>query len=348
MKEQIVPRYDVGAARGSTSGTRRRSIVYLGAFLVAAAVSVTSFYGAVAVLHALDRLSPPPVAGTWCIDSRFTWLRHDRRWKQANLIAVGSSTTWRNLDFEVLPAEMKHRGAVNAAPCFLTVNQVRYMVEYLLDRDSRPATIVTVLTPRDVEGCSRNRTEFFDPDIATQYLESDGYGWWLYFRNFRFKDILLHAVYADQRRSEMAYDAFGSGPLKRERPDAGRPFNPESRCYAELTRLARLLDAKGVQFIAVLFPVMQGWADRHDPSGTTRAHFKSGVKSALAATKAILVDGMAKWRVPDAAFADPVHLQWTETADFTKFVWHEARQQGADLPPLTSNDDHDSSLHVTP
>jgi hypothetical protein len=101
-----------------------------------------------------------------------------------------------------------------------------------------------------------------------------------------------------------------------------------------LTRLASLLEAKGIQFIAVTFPVMQGWAARHDRSGVTQAHFKSGIESALAPTKAIPVDGMANWRAPDSSFTDPVHLQWPETAAFTRFVWKEARQQGADLPPL--------------
>jgi hypothetical protein len=191
-----------------------------------------------------------------------------------------------------------------------------------------------VLTPRDFDGCSRNRTEFFDPEIASRYLENDGYSWWLYFRNFRLKDILFHALYADERRAQMNYDPFGSGPLTRDTPDAGYPVKPESRCYAELTQLARLLEARGVQFIVVTFPIMQKWAERHDANGTTRLHFKFGIVSALSQTKTILVDGMSNWSAPDSAFTDPVHLQWSETAAFTRFIWREARERGADLPPL--------------
>jgi hypothetical protein len=347
MTEQYVSREDPndGAPRISAE-VQKRVLAYLAAFAIAAVLFVGAFYGALGLLNAIERLPPPPVSGTWCIDSRFAWLKHQPRWKQASLIAVGSSTTWRNLDFDVVSREMKQRGVVNAAPCFLTVNQIRYLVEYLLSRDSRPATVLTVLTPRDFDGCSRNRTEFFDPEVASRYLESHGYSWWLYFRNFRLKDVFFHAIYAGERRVQMTYDPFGSGPLVRETPDAGHPVKPESRCYAELTQLARLLDARGVQFIVVTFPVMQKWADRHDPNGATRLRFKFGIASALSQTKTILVDGMSHWHVPDSAFTDPVHLQWGETAAFTRFLWREAREGGADLPPLDQPDDAVSSSHM--
>jgi hypothetical protein len=85
---------------------------------------------------------------------------------------------------------------------------------------------------------------------------------------------------------------------------------------------------------------MQAWAERHDPFGATQASFRSAVQVALAPTKAFLVDGMADWRVPDSAFTDPVHLQWPETAAFTRFIWNEARRQGADLPPLKEDADN--------
>ena len=195
-----------------------------------------------------------------------------------------------------------------------------------------------VLAPRDFQGCSRNPTQFFDPDLVDQFMAGNTNKAWLRFRNFRVKDVLLHAIYAHERRADLLYDRFGSGPLVREVPETGYRFEPESGCYRELTQLATLLESKGVQFIAVTFPVMQGWAARHDRSGLTRARFKSAVEAALAPTKAILVDGMTDWRLPDSAFADPVHLQWPQTAAFTRFVWKEARQQGANLPPLVEGE----------
>jgi hypothetical protein len=320
----------------------RRMRRYLAAFVAGGILSIMLFYGALAALLALDRLPPPPVSGTWCIDSRFAWLRAAPPLDQAALIAVGSSTTWRNIDFDVVSSELKDRGVVNASPCFLTINQTRFLTEYYLQRVTETKTVLTVLAPRDFEGCSRNPTAFFDPDIADPYIDGQTNPWWLYFRNFRFRDVLLHAIHADQRRPEMKYDRYGSGPLTRAVPETGRPFKPELSCYSELTRLANVLESKGVRLIAVTFPVMPAWAERHDPSGVTQANFKSAVQAALAPTKAVLVDGMTDWRVPNSAFTDPVHLQWSEAAAFTRFIWNEARRQGVDLPPL--NEDTDNSM----
>ncbi len=244
----------------------------------------------------------------------------------------------RNLDFGVIPREAQQRGVANAAPCFLTVNQTRYLTEFLVQRASKLETIMMVLAPRDFQGCSRNPTAFFDPDLVDRFIDGKVNEAWLRFRNFSLKDVFFHAIYADERRPELRYDEFGSGPLTTAVPNTGHPFAPEPSCYPELTRLAALLDSKGIQFIAVTFPVMQGWAERYDQSGATQARFKSAVESALAPTKAILVDGMAGWHVPDSAFMDPVHLQWPETAAFTRFIWKEARRQGADdLPPIKSD-----------
>jgi hypothetical protein len=322
----------------------RRARVYIAAFVAGAILSVASFYAALGVLRAMDRLPPPPVSGTWCIDSRFAWLRENPGWKNAGLIAVGSSATLRNLDFGVTPSETQERGVVNAAPCFLTVNQTRYLTEFLVERASKPETVMMVLAPRDFQGCSRNPTAFFDPDLVDQFIAGKTNKAWLRFRNFRLKDIFFHAIYARERRPQLQYDQFGSGPLTSEMPDTGYPFAPEPRCYSELTRLAKFLDSRGVQFIAVTLPVMQGWAQRYDRSGAIQASFASAVESALASTEAILVDGMADWRVPDSGFTDPVHLQWPEAAAFTRFVWKAARQQGADLPPLKGEDAHKSEL----
>jgi hypothetical protein len=345
MSEQFLTQErTVDSDVGEELRQRRRIRSYLAAFVAGIILSVASFYAALGVLRAMDRLPPPPVSATWCIDSRLTWLRDNPDWKNAGLLAVGSSATLHNLDFGVIPSEAQARGVVNAAPCFLTVNQTRYLTEFLVQRASKPDTVMTVLAPRDFQGCSRYPTAFFDPDLLDQFMDRQVNKAWLRFRNFRLKDVFFHAIYADERRSSLQYDQFGSAPLTSEVPHTGHAFAPESPCYSELTRLATLLESRGIQFTVVTFPVMQGWAERYDQSGAVRARFKSAVESALAPTKAILVDGMTGWHAPDSAFTDPVHLQWPETAAFTRFVWKEARRQGADLPPLEEEEAHNSVL----
>jgi hypothetical protein len=337
-EKEMEPLQLVQTGVGNELRPHRRPRVYVAAFVAGLILVVASFYTALGVLRAMNYLPPPPGSGTQCIDSKFTWLRDNPHWKNASLIAVGSSATLRNLDFSVVSSKARELGVVNAASCLLTVNQTRSLTEFLLERASKLQTVLMVVAPRDFQGCSRNSTAFFDPDLVDQFIAGNTNKAGLRFRNFRLKDVFLHAIYADERISDLQYDRFGSGPLVREVPDTGYPVEPESSCYSELTRLATLLGSRRVQFIAVTSPVMQGWAERHDRSGVARARFKSAVEAALASNKAILVDSMTDLRVPDSAFADPVHLQWPETAAFTRFVWKEARRQGADLPPLVERE----------
>lgn len=320
---------------GAEQSVRPRGIRFIIAFIAGSVVWLAIFYGGLSALRSVDRLPPPPVSGTWCIDSRLAWMKEHPQWKEANLIAVGSSVTWRNLDFEVVSASNGSR-LINAAPCFLTLNQTRYMTEYLVDRTPRLNTVMMVIAPRDLDGCSRNATAFFDRELVDQYLDGRASALWLRFRNFRAKDVLLHAWHADQRRPDMRYDRYGSGPLVRAEPDLGWPVQPESSCFPELARIAALLEARNIQFVVVTLPVMRGWSVRYDPEQASEHQFRAQVDAALASSKAIMVDGMTQWRLPTEAFADPAHLQWPETAAFTQFVWASAQKRGAQLPPLKS------------
>ncbi|ARP99842.1 hypothetical protein [Pseudorhodoplanes sinuspersici] len=331
----ILRRHAVAGNIGQrTDRPHNRAPLYLIAFVAGSIIAVSLLWGLIIALSAFDRLPSPPVSGTWCIDSRFAWMKRTPQWKDARIIAVGSSVTWRNLDFEVTSAETKKQGVFNFAPCFLTMNQTRYLTEYILGRAAAARTVLTVLAPRDFEGCSRNRTAFFEPSIADRYIDSAGFGWWLYLRNLRLNDIFNYALNVHERRAILKFDPFGSGPLIGTTLDTGRAFKPEPGCYFELTELAKSLDAKGVQLIVATFPVMRAWSDRHDARGITQTNFKLDIENALSGTKAILVDGVTGWHVPDAAFVDPAHLQWPETADFTRFVWRSALQLGATLSPI--------------
>jgi hypothetical protein len=308
-----------------------RPFIYLTTFVMGALGSLVLLWSFSTALASKNRLPAPPLSGTWCIDHRLAWLRQNRQWREAAILAVGSSATMRNLNFEGVPPEAKSRGIVNVAPCFLTVNQTRYFAEYILERSPAARSVVMVLAPRDLEGCSRNRTDFFETSVADRYMTRPGLDWLLYFRNLRFRDIATHAIFAPERQSELRYDAFGSGPLVREVSEIGRPFKPEAACYKQLTDLARSLAARRVEFIVATFPVMPGWAERFDERGEIISEFKQNVIGALRTTDAILVDGASDWKLPDAAFADAVHLQWPFTAGFTEFVWHAAGNKGAAL-----------------
>jgi hypothetical protein len=223
---------------------------------------------------------------------------------------------------------------VNIAPCFLRMNQTRALTGFWLDHHPEAHTIVVVTAMRDFEQCSVSPALFFDPELMHNYLTGRSPAWWMYFRNFRVTSFLSDAVRRPERLRELHYDAFGSSPLTRSVPVNGGPFSPEPGCYSELSGLARDIAARGKTLIVVTFPVMPEWRHRYDPEGRAAAAFSQSVRQALRETGAILIDGQREWPLPTSAFTDPVHLQWPETAAFTRFVWNSAVRSGAPLPPL--------------
>jgi hypothetical protein len=323
------------AAQASAKPRAHRYLLWFGAGFFLCAVG---FVGTITLLTATQRLPAPPVSGTYCIDEKLAWLKNNPEIFKSNMVAVGSSTTWRNLDFSVLSpgARSALGGIVNAAPCQLRANQTRFMVEYLLQRRPEIHTIMTILSPRDMEVCSTTPAAFFEPDIVDAYFDDKIPDLWIYFRNLRAESFISDIVHLPSRRQvELIYDRFGSGPLTVDKPNLWFPFTPEPSCYRELRNLAVDLRARNIQFLVVTFPVMPDWTRQHDPLSETQRSFHKDVQAALADTGAILVDAQTNYRLPTSAFADPVHLQWPHVADFTRYIWDEARRAGARLPSLS-------------
>jgi hypothetical protein len=308
---------------------------YLLSFAAAIFLCAVGFSAALTLLSVAQRLPAPPVSGTWCIDEKLAWLKQNPEVFASNVVAVGSSVTWRNLDFSVLSpaARTAVGGVVNAAPCFLRANQTRFMAHYLLRRRPEIHTIMIVLHPRDMAMCSTTPSAFFEPAVADSYFAGHLPESWIYLRNFRLESFIRDIVRRPGLQEELVFDQFGSGPLTNDRPRLWFPFRPEPNCYRELRSLATEMREKSVQLVVVTFPVMPEWAKHHDSDGATQRGFLKDVQAAIAETGAILVDGQTKYILPTEAFTDPAHLQWPQVADFTRFVWEEARRAGVKLPP---------------
>lgn len=307
---------------------------YLSSFVLGAVASAGAFYGMLAGLAALDRLPPPPVNGTLCIDEKFAWLRTDPERLKAGVLAVGSSVTLRNLDFGALSPEARAAagGFLNGATCYLRLNQTRFLTNFYLDQQPRFHTVLTIIAPRDFSHCSTNPTEFFDRELLTKYLHREVNGWWLYFRNFRPRFFLRDVVMLPQEREE--FDPYGSGPLVNDEPIIWQLATPDPSCYGELRRLADELHGRGAQLVVVTAPVMPAWLAADSSNVATEKVFESGIRAALAGSSAVLID--KGWQAPTNGFADPLHLQWPAVAGFTRFVWNEALRNGARMTAPTA------------
>jgi hypothetical protein len=314
---------------------------YLAAFAATLIMSFVGFYLLLGALATVGRLPAPPVSGTWCIDEKLAWLRNHRDELQSGVIAVGSSVTWRDLDFSALPEETRRAsgGTINAAPCFLQISQTRFFTAFLLDHQPTTRTVITIVAGVDFENCTTTPKAFFDARMAEKFLynEYSSIGLWLYYRNFR-PISFLQDIW-QRRAREIVFDAFGSGPLTTDGPNFQhpfmRPYKPQAACFEELRGMAKDLRERGIQFIVVTIPTMPRWAKDYDPEGEMRTAFLSNVRSAVSGTGAILVDAAISYSLPNEAFTDPAHLQWRETARFTRFVWEQARQLGAQLLATT-------------
>ena len=319
---------------------------YLAAFAGTLILSFAGFYLVLGALALVGRLPAPPVSGTWCIDEKLAWLKNHRDELQSGVIAVGSSVTMRDLDFSALPEELRRAsgGVINAAPCFLQIGQTRFLTEFLLDHQPTTHTVITIVAGIDFEHCTTTPKAFFDYKVAERFLYRNGslFDIWLYFRNFRPKSFLQDVWLAKERRSgELDFDTFGSLPLTTEVPNFQhsfmRPFKSQESCFTELRGMAKDLRERDIQFILVTFPTMPKWTEEYDPKGEIRTAFLSDVRRAISGTDAILVDAATTYNLPTHAFTDPAHLQWRETGQFTRFIWEQARQQGAQLPTALTN-----------
>lgn len=302
-------------------------------FLAAFLLLVLGGIGAVAAAHVvLDRrglLPPPPLTATWCIDEKFAFLR-GQPLASYTLFAVGSSATWRNLDMPLLERRLPATRALNAAPCYLHIDQTAFMAGFLLERMPRVETVVSVVAPRDFEACPAGQRAFFDPHLAGAYLSGEVPSWLPYVSGFR--PIYLAREALEQENlppgpDVLAEDGRGSSILRR--PHFWRPEPViDPACFMGLGALEQAVAARGARLVVAILPVMPEWGERFDPDGSFVGAWMRDMRAALRRPETLLVDGRAlNWS--DDRFADPVHLLYPSHRPFTDLIARAiARREG--------------------
>ncbi|MXP62081.1 hypothetical protein E0493_01775 [Roseomonas sp. M0104] len=309
---------------------RRPAMRFLAAFLLL----VLSGIGVAAALHmALARkglLPPPPLAATWCIDEKFAFLR-ETRLEEVTLFAIGSSATWRNLDMPLLERRLPGTRALNAAPCYLHIDQTAFMAGFLLERMPRVDTVLAVVAPRDFEACPLSQRAFFDPHLGGAYLNGAVPGWLPYVTGFRPMYLAREAIEQENLPpgpDDVALDGHGSSILRK--PHFWRPapaFDPA--CYEGLAALEEAASSRGARLVVATLPVMPEWGERFDRNGSLVESWTREMRAALRQPETLLLDGRGlAWG--NQRFADPVHLLYPYHRPFTDFIASAlARQTGS-------------------
>jgi hypothetical protein len=292
-------------------------------------------YAGFGTLWLLDRaghLPPPPLTATSCIDEKFKFLR-EASTPDRDLIAVGSSVTWRNLDFAAVQARVPNLRPLNAAPCYIKVHETAFLTRFYLDHMPAVRTVLSVLSMQDFQRCYGDGA-FFDPQAARRYVFERRPGWYLYFLNLRPRSFLRDAMRiagmrdGSREREALVMDRYGSGPLTFTPPEIRDDRTVTADCYGRLAPLAGELAARGVTWVVVLFPAMPAWQEAYDPSGQRDRAWREETKARLSGTGAVVLDARHGPAFTDPAFTDPDHLHWSSVPAFTTWIFERLAQEG--------------------
>ena len=329
----------VPARAGHPRDARAEALAGSRRFLLAFLILVLAGVAAVAAAHvALARhglLPEPPLAATRCIDEKFLMLR-EAPLDDRTLLAVGSSTTWRNLDVALLERRLPGTRAYNAAPCYLHADQTAFLAEFLLERMPQVDTVLAVMAPRDFEGCPASQTDFFDPDLAGAFLSRAVPVWLPYVSGFRppylWREARTTWRGGPPHPGETAReDATGSSILT-EKQNWRPPLVIDPGCYEGLTRLEAAAARHGARLVVATLPVMPAWAAAEDPDGTGTGRWMRDVAGALKRDDSLLIDGRPLgWG--DERFADPVHVLYPHHTPLTAYYADAIAAHRRAVPP---------------
>lgn len=289
-------------------------------FLATVLAVFLAFSAALFVLAKKNVLPPPPMTATYCIDSKFEWaLTND--FHDADLIAVGSSATWRNLDTPQFETAGLARKARNMAPCYLNMHQTAHYAQFLLPRMPKVDTVLAVISPRDFNECAAHDREFFNAANAHLYMFARIYPWWLYVSNFKpgvFVDDIgrLHSMRFVEETGDLTISsAHGDGWLSHRL--TWRPhITLAEPCFAALSELEDIVTGHGARLVVVTLPVMPEWRDSEYVTSAQLDDWQTRVAAALTHDTTVLISQHAgDYR--DEHFADPVHLLADQIPRFT-------------------------------
>jgi hypothetical protein len=220
---------------------------------------------------------------------------------------------------------------MNAAPCYLYINQTAFMADLLLDISPAVKTVVTVVAPRDFDSCAPSETKFLNRTLAKLYLDRRAPSWAPYLANPRASYVVLEGMTINDHEKPgdteaiHAMDAYGTNPMPAKISWRPAPIM-DQRCFSALEDYSLRMKRRGVQLVLATVPVMPEWAATFDPDGKLIDAWTRRMKAAIG-PEAIFVDGR-QYPLPDAQFGDPVHLLAPAHIAYSRFVAEAASIAG--------------------
>jgi hypothetical protein len=300
-------------------------------YIAAMAVGVVGSFGAILlifwILQGLGRLPPPAIANNICIDEKLAYMR-DSPIHSPNLLVLGSSVAWRNIDGETLASVIDGVKPANGAFCGLRMHQAEFVGRWLLDRTPSVRTVAVIVSPFDFVGCKVNPTQVFNREAADDFVYGHTWKWWFYFRYFDPVSMARNVLsVASMRRATktlnaMTFTRYWDGPLDTadSMPTLVYERLPalDSMCLNSLRRLATRLSHEGRRLVVIATPVHPQWKEKYDRDGRVFDAFDAAVQEATAGTGAIYWDGETQFPMPASAFTDAIHMRWSAVRKFSR------------------------------
>jgi hypothetical protein len=281
-------------------------------------------------LNLAGHLPPPPLSNSYCVDEKLVFLRNNTP-RRPNLLVIGSSVAWRNVNSSVLASEVPGARPLNSGFCGMQVHQSAFIASWMIERWPSIRQVLLVVSPLDNRSC-RGSGGVFDPHDARRFVFDRQPAWSFYLRYFDPVSLARNVDRQIQNREQARvlgtsreYTRYGDGPLHTTR-NRGLFYGPmpslHAECFEALRSLALGLQAEDRRFMVVTMPMHPGWIARHDADGSVRRRFAQQIERAIEGTGADFWNAAAGDVLDRSAFTDALHIRWSATSAFTKAIIH--------------------------
>ena len=297
---------------------------------------------AVEALSGLGRMPAPAISVVEHLDEKLRFLR-DHPELTPELVAVGSSITWRQLDGRPFAAKLGERNVLNGAAALLRVHQTRFLANFYADHYPRLRTMLMMLGPTDLRHCDREPETIFDKEDAAGYIFERRASLYYYFKYFAPLVYLRRAYTLERKRvpltGEISFDRYGSGAMQWT-PSMMQGLRYEAialerPCIDALHHLVSDLSARGIRPVVVFPPIHPEYRQLFPQ---TIADLKAVIKELREATGegVQIIDFIDDAAYGPDDFFDAFHLQWSAVQPFSEKLAREVLQGPTPTPTSTS------------
>ncbi|HLT77699.1 MAG TPA: hypothetical protein VKZ87_09955 [Ferrovibrio sp.] len=286
--------------------------------------TIAASYGLLA-LASPENMPAPPITRLSALDEKLRYIRRNPE-LDPQILAIGSSIAWRQLDGAAFDAMAGRSGAfLNGGTVHLQMHQSREMLDFYLDHFSKVRSVLLLAGPPDFSDCSTAPAAMMPEDEAAAYAFRDWPAAYFYLRFFAPQRFIKAAANLPERQKpllgDLWLDRWGSGPLHvPETMQRGLRYGPtgtDPACIDALLGMAGDLRARGVAFTLVFPPVHPAYREKYPAVMASLCGIARRLEPAIADGSLRLLQYQDDPRYGEADFFDAFHLQFPAVQRFS-------------------------------